>query len=104
MPLHILIFLTQSPILKRELLHTVFEFLGPTLDATAFLITAMLNPLKLVASNLGFVPNFTLRSLRVLLAAPRHSSAHAFALDSPNRLGHRFFIFLLTDTADHCDR
>ena len=53
MPLHILVFLTHSPILEGELLHTVFEFLGPTLDTAAFLVTAMLNALKLVVGEPG---------------------------------------------------
>ncbi len=46
MPLHILVFMTHSPILEGKLPHTVFEFLGPTLDSAAFLVTAMLNALK----------------------------------------------------------
>ena len=66
MPLHILVFMTHSPILEGKLPHTVFEFLGPTLDSAAFLVTAMLNALKLVVGDLGFVPEFHIEILERL--------------------------------------
>ena len=66
MLLHILVFMTQRPILEGELLHTVFEFLGPTFDTAAFLVATMLNALKLVVGNLGFVPEFHIEILERL--------------------------------------
>ena len=53
MPLHILVFMTQSPILGRELPHLSFEFLGPILDTAAFLVTAMLNTFELISGKPG---------------------------------------------------
>ena len=42
--------MAQSAILERKLPHSTFEFLGSTLDTAAFLVTAMLNALKLIVS------------------------------------------------------
>ena len=106
MLLHILVFMTHSPILEGELLHTVFEFLRPTLDTAAFLVAAMLNAFKLVVGKLGFVPIFHIEVLErshllfqsILLRAGQ-SQLGLGRID----INHCLFIFRLTDTADHCN-
>ena len=96
MPLHIPIFLTHSPILEGELLHTVFEILGPTLDTAAFLVAAMLNALKLVVGDLSFVSEFHIEVLERLDLLLQGILLRTCSLQLQIRrldVDHRLFIF-----------
>src|SRR5262245_51027281 len=104
MALHIFVFMTHSPILERELLYTVFEFLSPSLDTAAFLVATMLNTLKLVVGDLSLVPEFHIEIFERLYLLLQGILLGACPLQFKLcriDVNHRFFILLLADTAHH---